>query len=333
MSNVSAIGGAIDAIGALNVATKITTVIALAALAVIVAFLLSSQWLSGRRAQIERAIDKGDDDALAALLGHVDVPLDSLTREQKYALGREQSRQRFWSKMVWQALLFAGFLALLFFAWALVQPKAPAQPTAGERISVAQMTKLLTFIPEDQRQEMCAKTLDAAVCAEIVASIEGLTRGTVQEKQAAATVIDRGIVTPTLAVALKNLKPIRVATGSAHGWDIVVRWCGGLNARSNRARAMATAQALGTVVGGRIAPGVTLGAIDVAQTDRRPGGGAYIAADAGAGEAQAAAAIRVALAERGIDRYGVQQAVTATKWRIELYECESTIGIRKGEAL
>ncbi len=328
----SALTGALDYLGALNVATKITTVIGLAALAVIVAFLVSSQWLSGRRAQIERAIDKGDDDALAALLGHVDVPLDGLTREQKFALGREQSRQRFWTKMVWQALLFAGFLAVLAFVWALVSTKPAA--AAREPISAATMTRMLLFVPEAEREDMCARTLEAGTCADIVQSIAGLSRNApAKVEQAIATSLNQGTVTPQLSNALGKLKTVQLTAGKASGWDVAVRWCGGLYARRNEERAMATARALSQTPGERIAPGVTLGRIAVGRAERRPGAGAYIAADSGKGEAAAAAAVRAVLAARGIDRYGVQQATTPSKWRIEVYECESNLGVRPGQAL
>jgi hypothetical protein len=339
MSNVSAISSAVDAIGALNVATKITTVIGLAALAVIVAFLISSQWLSGRRAQIERAIERGDDDALAALLGHVDVPLDDLSREEKFALGREQSRQRFWSKMVWQALLFAAFLAVLGFAWALVQPKPPS--AAREPISAATMTRMLLFVPEAERQAMCARTLEAGACAEIVHSIAGLSRSAPAkvEEQIAAS-LGKGTVTPQLSSALKGIRPVQLATGNAGGWDVSIRWCDGLFARRNEARAMATARALAQVPGERIAPGVMLGRITAVRTDEpirtfagTPGSGAVIAADQGAGEAAAAAAVLATLAARGIDHYRISAATARTRWRLEIFECASNVGVRVGQPL
>jgi hypothetical protein len=326
----STLGDAMDYIGTLSVATKITTVLALAALALIVAYLLSSQWLSARRGQIDRAIAAGDDDALAALLGNVSIDLDTLDAGQKYALGRDQSRQRFWQKMVGQALMFAGFLALLAFVWALVQPK-PA--VSAERIGVTTMTRMLLFVPEAQRQELCARTLEAAACTEIVQSIAGLSReGPAKVEQEIANSLENGKVSTSLSTALKGLKPVQLTAGDAGGWDVVIRWCDGLFAKRNRARAAVTARALAQQPGERIAPGVTLGSIATAPATGRPGVGAYIAADGGAGEQAAAAAIRAILIARGITHYALRRAPTPSKWRIEVVECQDS-NIRIGRAL
>lgn len=322
--------GALQWLDALNVATKITTVISLAALAVIVAFLLSSQWLSGRRAQISQAIDKGDDSALAALLGHVDVPLEGLSPDQKFAMGRDQSRQRFWQKMVWQSFLFAGFMALLVLVWALVQPKrAPREP-----MDPVALMELLKMMSAERRAEGCAKLQPTETCAKMVALLADVPAqppASPQVQAAVETSLKSGQLSTTLATVLRQR--VQLTAGDAKGWDVSIRWCEGLFARRNEARAMATARALAQTPGERIAPGVTLGRIEVTRTATRPGGGAFVAGDGTAGEAEAAAAIRATLAARGADHYRVQQVIARSRWQIEVYECESNVGVRRGQRL
>lgn len=323
------LAGALDYIGALNVATKITTVIGLAALAVIVAFLLSSQWLSGRRAQISQAIDKGDDQALAALLGTMNVSLDGMSAAEKFDTAREESRRRFWQKMVWQSFLFAGFLALLLFVWALVQPK----PRTPEREPIGAMTmmQMLLFVPEDQRQALCARTLAAGQCGNIVQSIAGLSRqGTPKVEQQVATSLAEGTVAKGLAIRLDRIGTVRgvqrLTAGDPRGWDVVFRACGGAMGARNLKNATAAARALAQVPGERIASGVTLGAIDVGHAAAQPMGGTWIASDASAGKAEAVAAIRRTLAARGFDRYPVRESAATGKWRIELFDCGFALG-------
>lgn len=318
------LAGALDYIGALNVATKITTVIGLAALAVIVAFLISSQWLASRRAQIGQAIDKGDDNALAALLGHIDVPLDDLSARQKFELGRDQSRQRFWQKMVWQALLFFGFLALLVLVWALVQPK-PAPATAGRLpIDAMRMVDLLPYVPEGERQGKCERTLDAATCTDIVRSIAGLSRqASPKVEQQIATSLSQGTVSPVIATTLRKVSTMMVVTmGDPKGWDVNFRWCMSSGVGdANRVRAIAAARLLAQVPGERIASGVTLGRIAVMPTMTATLGLPYIVADGSAGGSEAARAIRNVLLKRAGALYGVSPRPGAGKWQVDVFHC------------
>jgi hypothetical protein len=309
------LAGALDYIGALNVATKITTVIGLAALAVIVAFLLSSQWLSGRRAQISQAIDKGDDQALAVLLGTMNVSLDGMSPAEKLATAREESRRRFW-----QSFLFAGFLALLLFVWALVQPKAAP---AGEPIGIATMTRMLLFVPENERQEMCAKTLGDAPCADIVQSIAGLSRqATPKVEQQIATSLNQGTVSNGVATTLRRLSPMTILTlGDPKGWDVAFRWCEGPEGDADRARATAAARLLAQVPGDRIAAGVTLGRISVLPSTTATPGLPYIAADGSDGGKEAVKAVRNLLLSRGGGLYGASPRGDAGKWQINVYHC------------
>ena len=338
--------GAVDWLGALGVATKITTVIALAALAVIVAFLLSSQWLAGRRRQISQAIDKGDDDTLAALLGTMNVSLDGMSPDQKFAFGREESRRRFWQKMVWQSFVFAGFLALLVLVWALVQPKkAPATPepvptgspaptpvpTTGPTpaADVVGVTALLLALPEDQRYDLCLQAMPDDLCGRLVRSIAGSGRVVPEavEREIAGS-LGAGEVPADLASRVQVAPVVkgrtRLTAGAPDGWDVVFRWCTGVDAKRSEAKARAAAAALARVPGERIAPGVKLGAVELTPIDRVRGYGAFIATDAS--RAKAAAAIRATLAARGFDRYGVREMAATGKWRIDVYQCEVTVG-------
>lgn len=332
---------------ALGVAPKITTVIALAALAVIVAFLLSSQWLAGRRRQIGQAIEKGDDAALAALLGHVDVDLEGLSAEQKFQIGRDQSRQRFWQKMVWQSFLFGGFLALLVLVWALVQPRgtgAIAEPTptptpsatpqpgttATPQPDVVGVTALLLALPEDQRLELCQKALPDDMCGRLVRSIAGSGRvvpAAVEEEIAGS--LGEGEVPADLAARVSTAPVVqgrtRLTAGDPDGWDVVFRWCQGPFAAANERAARAAAAALARVPGERIGAGVKLGAVELVPLDRVPAYGSFVAADTSPGRADAAEAIRRTLAARGFDGYRVREMAGTGKWRIDVYQCGVTV--------
>lgn len=340
--------GAVDWLGALGVATKITTVIALAALAVIVAFLLSSQWLAGRRHQISQAIDKGDDDTLAALLGTMNVSLDGMSPDQKFAFGREESRRRFWQKMVWQSFLFAGFLGLLVLVWALVQPKgAPARPEAEPRGSptptptagpspqadVVGVTALLLALPEDQRYDLCLKAMPDDMCGRLVRSIAGSGRVVSEAvEQEIAGSLGAGEVPADLASRVQVAPVVkgrtRLTSGDPDGWDVVFRWCTGTFAKTSEAKARAAAAALARVPGERIAPGVKLGAVELTPIDRVRAYGQFIATDAS--RADATAAIRATLAARGFDRYGTREMAATGKWRIDVYQCDVAVGASRG---
>lgn len=327
----SGISGALDYLSALNIATKITTVIGLAALAVLCAFLLSHQWLAGRRALIDKAISTGNDELLGTALGNSNVPLDRLNKDQKFQIASTEVRQRFLTRLISQAFIFFAFLALLGFIILILRPK----PVAAQTIDPLTMAGLLKFVPPDQRQQQCVKTLDATTCGRIVDAIADVHAEpqTAEVKDAVTTALDTGKVPTALANAVKKsvlTTPItQIVKGDPKGWDIDFLWCDGDNAAANQAAAQAAAQALGASPGEQIAPGVRLGriraaarsAVGVAADAPGEGSGRIILTDGSSGKDEAAAAIVKTLYARGVPDYTMQSSATPKSWYIQLFNC------------
>lgn len=191
----------------LGVAGSITTVLSLAALSLLIAYLLAGHWLRGKRAAAEQAIARSDDVALARLLGGTSVPLDSLSPEQKFSLATEDLRTRKHQRIMAYALLFFGFLALLGFALALAlfspdrssgkgaTPNAAAAPGGLDPIRALEV---LRFVPPAGRAEACARLLSQADCTRAASMIADLAyqEPTAQQGQALGQALERGSVTP-----------------------------------------------------------------------------------------------------------------------------------------
>lgn len=186
----------------LGVPATITTTIALAALSVVTAYLLGSQWLKGKNGAVKLAIEQRDDAALARVLGGVSVPLESLSPEQKFTLAESELKSRARLRMVAYGLSFFAFLALLAFAFGLAARKQNEQaaPTAGPKlasIDVLDALDLLRLMPPERRAEGCRKLLsqeDCARAAPMILSLE-FRAPTQSQGEILKTALARGGVT------------------------------------------------------------------------------------------------------------------------------------------
>jgi hypothetical protein len=152
----------------LGVAGSITTLISLAALSLLIAYLLARQWLRQKSSVVKDAIAKSDNDALARLLGGTAVPLDTLTADQKFALATEELRTRSRTRTIVYALIFFSFIALLAFAFALAlfSPRRTADAAGEELVEIDPLRALdiLRLVPAEGRAEACTKLLSAEQC-------------------------------------------------------------------------------------------------------------------------------------------------------------------------
>lgn len=168
------IGETLDSIAnVLGVAGSITTLVSLAALSLLIAYLLTAQWLRGKSNAARQAIARSDDPALARLLGGTAVPLDLLSPEQKFTLATEELRTRSRQRIIAHALLFFGFLALLGFALGLAFFSSPAPPELSEaeakagqvqRVDVLSVLEILRVVPPAERVNACLRLLSQAEC-------------------------------------------------------------------------------------------------------------------------------------------------------------------------
>lgn len=323
--------GALGVFSALDVATKITTLLSLAALALLIAFLLARQWLANQRRTINAAIESGNTDMLKTMLGQSGVDPNKVGKAEAGEILLTDVRQRFKLKLIQYGFALIGFLALLGFVLMLLTPKkAEAKP-----IDPLTMAGLLKFVPPDQRLAQCLKTLDQPTCDTIV-GVLGSAYSPPQSdtvKEAVDDSLNQGTASPELANAAKaTLSPqLRnlVIVGNPKGWDIDFNFCEGPNAAANEARARAAANALGQNPGDTIAPGVMLGTIRVrpfatpGQPDGAPGpgGGAVVLSDSSSGKADAVNAVVATLAQRGVPGYAVRSSATQQKWSIQFYNC------------
>lgn len=323
--------GLLGVVSVFDVAPKITTVLGLAALALLIAFLLARQWLANQRRTINTALEDNDVDKLKTLLGHSGINPDKVGKAEAGEILLTDVRQRFWLKLVQYGLGLIAFLALLFFVLKVITPeKAEAKP-----IDPLTMAGLLKWVPPDQRLEKCVNTLDDASCKVIVELLgEAYTP---PKDEAAKTAVDEsleeGTTTPQLATAAKAaLSPqlrALVILGNPKGWDIDFNYCGGINAAANEAKARAAAGALGQNPGETIAPGVTLGNIRVRPVSSAsqtagapgPGGGTIVLTDTGTGKTEAVNAMLATLTQRGVAGYTVRQMSSGPKWSIQFYNC------------
>lgn len=326
-----------DYIGTLSIATKITTVIGLAALAILCAFVLSRLWLVNRSRAVEQAIGQGEE-ALTAVLGNNislnKLKLEGLSQQRKLEVIRTELRQRFWSRLTSQALMFFALLAVLTFFGLLLRPKPAAAETA-QPVDTISMTNLLKFVPEASRQVECVKSpgFSAELCARIVASIAGvyIKPDTPEVKTAVVDTISSGKITPALATAIS-----RVSVGVPSGWDVDFFWCDGNNAARNKAAAEAGAAALAQTPGEKLTPSVRLGTIQVmarashTQVADAPqaGTGAFILSDASTGKSEAVDAILSTLSARGQARYKVLNSATPKRWYVQIFDCSPPARLR-----
>ncbi|MGB7654177.1 MAG: hypothetical protein WBL74_01730 [Novosphingobium sp.] len=323
--------GALGIFSALDVATKITTVLSLAALALLIAFLLARQWLANQRRTINAAIETGNADVLKTMLGQSGVDPGKVGKAEAGEILLTDVRQRFWLKLIQYGFALIGFLALLGFVLMLLAPKkAEAKP-----IDPLTMAGLLKFVPPDQRIALCLKTLDQPTCEAIVGILGSAYSPPQSEtvKEAVDDSLNQGTASPELANAAKatlspQLKAL-VIVGNPKGWDIDFNFCEGPNSAANEARARAAANALGQTPGETIAPGIMLGTIRVrplttsGQPDGAPGpgGGAVVLSDSSSGKADAVNAVVATLTKRGVPGYAVRPSASQQKWSIQFYNC------------
>jgi len=163
----------------LGVAGSIGTLIALAALSVLIAYLLAAQWLHSKGDAAKAAIAKGDDKLLARLLGGLAIPLDKLSPDQKYALAAEELRTRARQRKIAYALTFFGFLALLGFVLALVlsPKKREEEPSARKPVQLDLLAALniLRYVPVVERPQLCLTLMAKENCDRAAPMIAGLT--------------------------------------------------------------------------------------------------------------------------------------------------------------
>lgn len=323
--------GALGIFSALDVATKITTLLSLAALALLIAFLLARQWLANQRRTINAAIETGNADVLKTMLGQSGVDPNKVGRAEAGEILLTDVRQRFWLKLIQYGFALIGFLALLGFVLMLLAPKkAEAKP-----IDPLTMAGLLKFVPPDQRIEQCRKTLDQPTCEAIVGILGSAYSPPQSEtvKEVVDDSLNQGTTSPEFASAAKatlspQLKAL-VINGNPKGWDIDFNYCNGPNVAANEARARAAATALGQNPGETIAPGIMLGTIRVRPRAATgipdgapgPGEGAAVLSDSSPGKADAVIAVMGTLAKRGVQGYAVRSSATQQKWSIQFYQC------------
>lgn len=175
-------------VGVLGIAGSITTAISLAALSLLIAFLLSKKWLQGKNAAVEKAISGADNEALARILGGTSVPLESLSPDQKYSLAEKELRTRALLRLSGYALTFFAFIGLLGFASLLAIHKTsppesdPAKPSFAN-VDLIDAFDILSKIQKEQRQEVCAKLMSAEQCSRSKALLNDLAYQTPAPEQ------------------------------------------------------------------------------------------------------------------------------------------------------
>lgn len=358
MNNSAEIGGAgasvIDqaahTFGLFGIAPQITTVISLAAVAIIAAYLIARQWLVGRHALADKAIGTNDDAALSVLLNGVSVgDLSGLSTTQKFDLTAQQLRQRFWTDCLKVAAVLAAFLALLgFIVLLVIKPKVEPVPNtapgsspasgASPRPSAAattpsfdpiKLTKLLITFPKTSRAAMCELVEPKAVCDGIVAGIADIPQVTLdgaQQTEVAASLRSRTLP-PGLVQSVSSNPGVGdiVSLAKPKGWNVDVFWCRGGDEQDRLARATAAANALK----GRSADGVTIGRIRIRALEAgrqgnglpSAGDGAFVRVDDMPGKAQAVKVVRTLLANALGQQYTLSTTMSRIPQYISLFEC------------
>lgn len=164
----------------LGVAGSITTLVSLAALSLLIAYLLADRWLRGKSSEAERAIAKSDNDALALLLGGTKVPLDQLSANQKFTLATEELRTRSRQRIISYTLVFFSFLALLASAIALAffsRSELSVRSDGDQKlvqIDLLGALEILRLVPEAGRTEACVKLLSESDCERAGPTIRAL---------------------------------------------------------------------------------------------------------------------------------------------------------------
>ncbi|MDB5792636.1 MAG: peptidoglycan-binding protein [Massilia sp.] len=190
----------------LGIAGSITTLIALAALSLLIAYLLATQWLRDKGDAAKAAIAKGDDSMLARLLGGSAIPLDKLSSDQKYALAAEELRTRARQRTIAYTLIFFGFLALLGFALALVlAPKRGEEESNARKpvqLDLLAALNVLRYVPVAERPQLCLTLMAKDDCERAAAMIAGLTFQMPTAKQGEA--IEQAVATGHINIAQAN---------------------------------------------------------------------------------------------------------------------------------
>jgi N-acetylmuramoyl-L-alanine amidase len=166
----------------LGVGGSITTTLGLAGLLVAATYLLARQWLNGQQTRVDDAIKRGDNDMLSKVLDQLDVPLEGLTKDQKFQLANAQLRQRWIARLVTMGLISLGIVALVAVILVLAlrnRPSSPApvatSPPVGDRpaaparteVDTIALISLLSHFPPEEREEQCLKVLPAAQCIQL----------------------------------------------------------------------------------------------------------------------------------------------------------------------
>lgn len=201
----------------LGVAGSITTLIALAALSLLAAYLFGAQWLRGKDDAAKAAIDRGDNDALARLLGGINIPLEGLSADQKYALATEDLKTRARQRTIVQGLIFFGLLAILGFALALAfRSEDNATPDKVVKLDPLAALNILRLVPESERQNVCLTLMSKDDCDRAAPMIASLTYQAPSPSQSRtiADVASRGAITQSEANEL-------AACGGAFDFKVV----------------------------------------------------------------------------------------------------------------
>lgn len=183
--------------GVLGVAGSITTLISLAALSILVGYLLARKWLDNQRGVVTEAIQRSDNDALARLLGGTAVPLNDLNADQKYLLATEDLKARGRNRLIGYAFLFFAFLAALAFALLFALNSNSKKEIAPR--SLFTTLEVLRFVPVDDRITACAKLLSVEECAqgdELIRSLR-YDRPTLEQAEIVEDSVSRGRITQT----------------------------------------------------------------------------------------------------------------------------------------
>lgn len=164
------------AVDVLGVAGSITTLISLAALSLLIGYLVARQWLSSQRGIARDAIAKSDNEALARVLGGTRVPLDDLTADQKYSLATEELRTRSRHRILSYSLVFFAFLALLGLVISLVIFNSKdTNDDKPVQLGLLSALDVLRFVPANGRMAACEKLLSEHECkqgAELIHSLQ-----------------------------------------------------------------------------------------------------------------------------------------------------------------
>jgi N-acetylmuramoyl-L-alanine amidase len=185
------------AVNVLGIAGSIGTVLALAALSLLISYLLAAQWLRGRSDLIKTAIDNSDNEALARLTGGARVSVAGLSPEKKFEFAMEELRTRARQRTIAIALAFFAFLALLGFAFALATLSGSEKDDTPASPDLLAALGFLQHVPREGRLAACATLLSEAECQRAAPVIAGLTyiQPTAEQSDAIERTLETGVVT------------------------------------------------------------------------------------------------------------------------------------------